>query len=209
MLQDIKRSIGEDFSVEYRNYIILQKKIREDVENEKHTFVERTQGAEMSLFIENVYSSTSSAFDFSNGNQGDIDSLVQMVFDRKKYIETVEKENETEHQNFMNNVIASISDNYTENAKNVPARRSVDVVNDTALRKIFKSIPKSTKIKVTQQLRSRLGGASTIEPQASDMEEDYFRASSNNLQMNRIAEASLKLLNRKNEDIALRRTISE
>ena len=105
MLQDIKRSIKEDWTVEYKNYILLQRKLKEENDRETSTFIERTQGAEMSLFIENVYKVASSSEQTQNSFTGDVDLLVKQIFERKKLIEKVEKENENEENNFMNNVI--------------------------------------------------------------------------------------------------------
>ena len=109
MLQDIKRSIGEDFKAEYRNYLLLQNKIKEDIENDRHTFIERVQGAEMSLFIENVMSVASSSL-FAKHNDTNVDEMVKHILERKKLIEAFEQENEKENQNFMANFIGIISD---------------------------------------------------------------------------------------------------
>ena len=105
MLQDIKRSIKEDCTVEYKNYILLQRKLKQEMESETKTFIERTQGAEMSLFIENVYTVASTSSQTQSALNGDVDVLVKQIFERKKLIEKVEKENENEESNFMNNVI--------------------------------------------------------------------------------------------------------
>ena len=118
MLQDIKRSIGEDFSVEYRNYIFLQNKIREDVENDRNTFIERVQGAEMSLFIENVWSVTSSHSAEAH-NYGDVNDIVQHILERKKMLETMNQENEKVFKDHMTNFYAIISDSGRSESKSI------------------------------------------------------------------------------------------
>jgi hypothetical protein len=109
MLQDIKRNIGEDFSIEYRNYLLLQNKIREDIENERHTFIERIQGAEMSLFIENVMSVASASL-LEKHEEGNLEEMVHHLLERKKLVESLEQENEKESKNFMSNFISIISE---------------------------------------------------------------------------------------------------
>lgn len=198
MLQDIKRMIKEDFSQEYRNYLTLQQKIREDTEKGLFKFVERTQGAEMSLFIENI-------FFVEKGNvpshyKGDnADDLVSQLLAKKQLIETVEKENKTVAEDFMQNVIGFISDendqggnNYAViglspkqaqsylNQINSPAqpmfkqRNSVDVDDSLALKKIF-SIPNALKVK--NKFKERIRDSVTIEP----LDDLMVRSVSNNL----------------------------
>ena len=110
MLQDIKRSIKEDWTVEYKNYILLQRKLKQEIDNETTTFIERVQGAEMSLFIENVYTASSTSIQNSNINGGDADNLANQIMERKKLIEKFEKDHQTEESNFMNNVIGGNSE---------------------------------------------------------------------------------------------------
>lgn len=109
MLQDIKRNIGEDFSIEYRNYLLLQNKIREDIEHERHNFIERIQGAEMSLFIENVMSVASASL-LNKHDEGNLEEMVHHLLERKKLVESLEQENEKESKNFMSNFMSIISE---------------------------------------------------------------------------------------------------
>jgi len=109
MLQDIKRNIGENFSVEYRNYILLQSKIKEDIEHDRFHFIERSQGAEMSIFIENVMTVASSSI-ISKHDDSNLDDLVSHILDRKKFVEALDQENEKESKNFMNTFMAMITE---------------------------------------------------------------------------------------------------
>lgn len=61
----------------------------------------------MSLFIENVYTVSSTRVQNINTNEGDPDNLARQIMERKKLIEKFEKEHQTEENNFMNNVIGS------------------------------------------------------------------------------------------------------
>ena len=113
MLQDIKRSIKEDFSTEYRNYLLLQQKVREDAENGKSKFIERIQGAEMSLFIENIFN-VDVSFIESHYKGDNADDLAKVILERKKYIETLEKENRNQTKDFVDNIIGLITDENVE-----------------------------------------------------------------------------------------------
>jgi len=109
MLQDIKRSIGENFSDDYRRYITLQNKIRDDMEHDRSKFTERLQGVEMSLFIENVFEVTSSSVAKNFKNEG-IDEMVKNIMERKNMLEAMDQANEEEYNNHMSNFIAIVSD---------------------------------------------------------------------------------------------------
>ncbi|CAI2386019.1 unnamed protein product [Moneuplotes crassus] len=111
MLQDIKRELGQNFSEEYRRYMTLQNKIRNDIDHKKNTFIERVQGVEMSLLIENVMEVTSSATLEEHRND-DIDEMVSIkyIMDRRKMVESVNQANEQEYNNHMSNFIAIVSD---------------------------------------------------------------------------------------------------
>lgn len=64
----------------------------------------------MSLFIENVYTASSTSIQNSNINGGDADNLAKQIMERKKLIEKFEKDHQTEESNFMNNVIGGNSE---------------------------------------------------------------------------------------------------
>ena len=116
MLQDIKRAIKEDFSTEYRNYLLLQQKVREDTENGKSKFIERIQGAEMSLFIENIFN-VDVSFISSHYKGDNADDLAKVLLERKKYIETLEKENRNQTKDFFENIVGIITDENVEGGK--------------------------------------------------------------------------------------------
>lgn len=195
MLQDIKRSIGEDFKAEYRNYLSLQNKIKEDIENDRHTFIERVQGAEMSLFIENVMSVASSSL-FAKHNDNNVDEMVKHILERKKFIEAFEQENEKESQNFMANFIGIISEpggdgkcgmtHFIErylvpvfsNNDASKLRKSIDVQDRVSINNIFSKIPRGMKIR--DKFTSKIRNSQSIEPPSPTTELGFPRSLTNN-----------------------------
>jgi hypothetical protein len=105
MLHDIKRSLGENADQEYMNHINLLKMIKLDIENEKIKFKERIQGAEMSLFIENIFTvaklESKPTMEFNNP-----ESLVHNVIEKKMLIEKLQ-EKMTQRLDIINNMLAN------------------------------------------------------------------------------------------------------
>lgn len=105
MLHDIKRSLGENADKEYMNHINLLKMIKLDIESEKLKFTERIQGAEMSLFIENIFIIDKSEPRPSDELR-DPASLVQTVLEKKMLIEQLQ-EKMAQRLDVINNMLAS------------------------------------------------------------------------------------------------------
>jgi len=110
MLQDIKRNLGEKSSEEYRRYITLQNKIRDDIDKGRNTFIERIQGVEMSLFMENIMEVTSASLILNKYDNGNVEDMVEHIMERKKMMEAMDQANVEEQKNHMSNFIAIISD---------------------------------------------------------------------------------------------------
>ena len=81
MLHNIKLNLGENGDKEYINHINLLKMIKMDIDSEKLKFKERIQGAEVSLFIENIFTidkiESKPSCDFSDPNY-----VVQIVIEK-------------------------------------------------------------------------------------------------------------------------------
>jgi hypothetical protein len=72
------------------------------MEEGTNEFIERIQGVEMSLFIENVFQ-VESKESHASGLTG-VDNVVKKVIERKDFIEEVNKENENVQNQFMTDV---------------------------------------------------------------------------------------------------------
>jgi len=178
MLQDIKRNIGENFSVEYRNYILLQSKIKEDIEHDRFHFIERSQGAEMSIFIENVMTVASSSA-ISKHDDNNLDDLVSHILDRKKFVEALDQENEKESKNFMNTFMAMITEpNYSSGKFKVSY-----ILGPQNIRQSSNGQPGISKISIGQQNISQPNTSqhsivkSNFNPQISTNGSSKFRSS--------------------------------
>lgn len=187
MLHDIKRSIGEDCSEEHRRYTILQNKILNDIENDKSTFLERYQGVEMSLFIENVMSVYSSST-LPKHTDDNVDEVVSTILERKKMVEAMDQANEKELKNHMTNFFEILSDYSSEiirgkntetntilentYAQSVSAndasklRNSLNVRDKASLTSILTKIPQGMKVrdKIKSKLRETSSGIASPIP---------------------------------------------
>lgn len=108
----------------------MLKLIKQDIEEEKEKFKERIQGAEISLFIENIFSVDFKKPDGSNDNNTPA-SLVKNVIAKKMLIERLQ---EKCHQrlDIINNLLAShIEAPHTEKDESTPGivKNSIKMIN--------------------------------------------------------------------------------
>ena len=107
MLHDIKRNLGENGDKEYINHVNLLKMIKLDIDSEKLKFKERIQGAEVSLFIENILTidkiESKPSCDFSDPN-----AMVHHVIEKKQLMEKL-YEKMTQRIDALNNMLANHS----------------------------------------------------------------------------------------------------
>mmetsp|Transcript_1854 Transcript_1854/g.1784 ORF Transcript_1854/g.1784 Transcript_1854/m.1784 type:complete len:135 (+) Transcript_1854:871-1275(+) len=105
MLHEIKKSLGEHSNQEYINHINLLKLIKEDIKEEKQKFKERLQGAEVSLFIENIFS-----VDYmetkTTSDPDELSNIVKNVMEKKNLIEKLQ-EKMSERLGVINNLLAN------------------------------------------------------------------------------------------------------
>lgn len=139
MLHDIKRTLKENGDKEYMNHINLLKMIKLDIENEKIKFQERVQGAETSLFIENIFTvaklESKSTMEFN-----DPESLVHNVIEKKVLIEKL-REKMTQRLDIINSMLANQS--LINNIK--PTNRALSTVVKSALSGITPKAKNSNK----------------------------------------------------------------
>ncbi|CAI2358952.1 unnamed protein product [Moneuplotes crassus] len=163
MLQDIKRGLGQNFSEEYRRYMTLQSKILNDTDLSKSTFIERVQGVEMSLLIENIMEVTTKATLLDENRNGDVDEMVKYIIDRKKMVESVNQANEQEYNNHMLNFIAIVSDPGrgdsqvfipVVNKQMTEVRQSIEPKDRGSFKNVFNQIPMG--IKAREKFKSKL-----------------------------------------------------
>lgn len=79
--------------------------IKQDIEEEKARFKERIQGAEISLFIENIFT-VDSAEVKSSGDESNLVGIVKNVLEKKVLIEKLQ-EKMSERLGIINNLLAN------------------------------------------------------------------------------------------------------
>ena len=120
----------------YLNHINLLKIIKQDILQEKIKFIERTQGAEFSLFIENIFTIESKE-SINNLDATTPSGLVKNVIEKKLLIEKLQdKMNqrlEILNQLLVNHAIRQNSHNINPPPLNI-VKNNINLINPTFLR---------------------------------------------------------------------------
>ena len=115
----------------YLNHINLLKLIKQDIEQEKIKFKERTQGAEISLFIENIFTLNSKE-NKTNPDLSSPEGLVKNVIEKKLLIEKLQEKMsqrlEIFNQLLANHAIRQSAMNINNNTPNI-IKNSIKLIN--------------------------------------------------------------------------------